>query len=35
MTTESGHAGPGSRTEIYRQARNLLQELGRDYAKAV
>ena len=35
MATESGQAGPGSRTETYRQARDLLQDLGRDYAKAV
>jgi acetyl-CoA synthetase len=32
---EPGPAGPARRTEIYRQARDLLQELGRDYAKAV
>jgi acetyl-CoA synthetase len=35
VATESGQAGPGSRTETYRQARDLLQDLGRDYAKAV
>jgi acetyl-CoA synthetase len=35
VATEPGQAGPGSRTEIYRQARDLLQDLGRDYAKAV
>jgi acetyl-CoA synthetase len=35
VATESGQAGPGSRTETYRQARDLLQDLGRDYATAV